>query len=296
MYNLTVGVFGNRLFVNELGKKSTINDLAIHHHADSMHTFTFVAPNSEKVQPLLQALQMTEIPILVLKDLTPQVGEDIVGLSEMNFKHGFTILDNFAIDKYQKLVKDTPLERYEIISANVGDIYERLDKIAVERSSDVLVSIDNFFDVKGVGTVILGIMKSGTVNKYDKLILEPLGKEVVVKGIQIHDKDYDSASDGSRIGFNLKGIEVQEIKRGQVLCKTPCTKVKELPNKIIRNKFYKTEFKDNEQVTVSAGLQCVVGMIKADKIVLDKEMALLKPVLVASTRQENLRIIGKIVI
>ncbi|MFH1420367.1 MAG: EF-Tu/IF-2/RF-3 family GTPase [Candidatus Aenigmatarchaeota archaeon] len=294
MLNLTIGVFGERAFINELGKKSTVNDMSIHHHYDSTHVFTFVASNSDKIQPLMQALQMAEVPILVLRELTPQVGEEIIGLSEMNFEKGFTILDGFPEDKYRNLIKGTSLEKFEIIGKNVGEVYEKLMAVQIKRGTDVIVPIDNFFNVKGIGTVILGVIRSGTVNKYDTLILEPLGKDATIKGIQIQDKDFNIAEPGSRVGFNLKDIDVSDLRRGQILSNKPLTKIAKLPNKILKNKFYKSDVKDNEQVIVSSGLQCAVAVVRGNELTLDKEIVAQKPILVASTKQESLRIIGRV--
>ncbi|MAH42473.1 hypothetical protein CL614_01970 [archaeon] len=293
MKNLTIGVFGNKEFINDLGKKATVNDIAIHHHWDSTHVFTFVAPNSEKIQPLLQSLQMIDIPLLVLTELNPQVGEEIVGINEMGFDKGFVILDGVLEDSYKSMIKDTTLEKFEIIEKDIPNVYEKLMLVDVERGDDVLVPIDNSFAVKGVGTVILGLVKSGIVKKYDKLILEPEEKEVTIKGIQIQDKDFDEAAKGSRVGLNLKDVTIEELRRGQVLSSVSLEKSMKL-GEIKKNTFYTGDVKDNEQVIISSGLQCVTGIKNGNDIDLDRKMVLQQPIIVASTKQENLRIIGKI--
>ena len=293
MKNLTIGVFGNKEFINDLGKKATVNDIAIHHHWDSTHVFTFVAPNSEKIQPLLQTLQMCDLPLLVLSELTPQIGEEIVGINEMAFEKGFVILDGVLEDSYKSMIKDTILEKFEIIEKDVSAIYEKLMLVDIDRGDDVLVPIDNSFAVKGVGTVILGLVKSGIVKKYDKLILEPEEKEVTIKGIQIQDKDFDEAAKGSRVGFNLKDVDIEVLRRGQVLSSISLEKADKLDD-IRKNKFYKGDVKDNEQVIISSGLQCVTGIKQKNSIELDRKIVLQQPIIVASTKQEALRIIGKI--
>ncbi|MFH1106223.1 MAG: elongation factor Tu, partial [Candidatus Aenigmatarchaeota archaeon] len=73
--HLTIGVFGDQTLAQRLGKKGTTNDIAIYNHGDSEGVFTYVCPNSEKIQPLLQALNMADIPILVANDLTKEIGE-----------------------------------------------------------------------------------------------------------------------------------------------------------------------------------------------------------------------------
>ncbi len=122
------------------------------------------------------------------------------------------------------------------------------------------------FDVKSVGTVILGIIKSGTVKKHDKVLVEPLGKEVMIKGIQSQDRDFDSAEAGMRVGLNLKGVEADELK-------------------------------ENDQVFVSSGLQAIAAKVKSvDPLEVETEnpVAYNKDTkfLIASTKQDLPRIIG----
>ncbi len=73
-------------------------------------------------------------------------------------------------------------------------------KLSVDRKEgQVEVPIDNHFNVKGVGTVILGFVTSGKVRLHDDLVVEPLGKKVNIKGIQTHDKDIQEAETGTRV-------------------------------------------------------------------------------------------------
>jgi selenocysteine-specific translation elongation factor len=47
-----------------------------------------------------------------------------------------------------------------------------------------VIPIDHAFDIKGVGMVVLGVVKEGTVRAYDELALTPGGKKILVKSIQ----------------------------------------------------------------------------------------------------------------
>src|SRR5262249_52372976 len=129
------------------------------------------------------------------------------------------------------------------------------------RSGNLFVPIDNYFNVKSVGTVILGLVKSGTVKKHDKLIVEPLGKEVLVKGIQSQDKDFDEAGPGTRVGLNLKGVEADELKRGYVI--GAAQKSKTITLDFVKNKYSKEQLKENDQVFVSTGLLVSTATVKS---------------------------------
>lgn len=252
--HITIGIFGDQELAKKLGKKGTTNDIAIYNHTSSEGVFTYVCPNSEKIQTLLQVLNMIDLPVLVINNLTKEIGEIIVGINEMNFDKGF-IITNMK-DAIQPLIKDTCLEKFDIINEN--DLWPIILKLNIERSKDFLmIPIDNYFNVKGIGTVILGIIKSGIINLHDKVFVEPLEKEVIVKGIQSQDRDIEEADAGMRIGLNLKGVEIDELRRGFVICKDKMEKSSELIIRFNKSRLFKQELKQGMSVLLSVGLQVV---------------------------------------
>jgi selenocysteine-specific translation elongation factor len=251
--HLTIGVFGDQELAKKMGKSDTTNDIAFYNHGSSEGIFTFVCPNSEKIQSLLQVLNIIDLPIIVVKEMTKEIGEVMIAINEMNFSKGFIITE--MKDAISSFIKNTSLEKFEIISEEL--VWPKLLETKIERNDDFLViPVDNCFNVKGVGTVILGIIKSGKINLHEKVMIEPLGKEVVVKGIQSNDKDIEEADAGMRIGLNLKGVEADEIKRGFVICRT-IDKSKEIRVKFSKNKFFKQELTQGMPVLLSVGMQAI---------------------------------------
>ena len=257
--HLTIGVFGDNELAGRLGKKGTVNDIVIFNHSSSEGVMTYVCPNSEKIQPLLQVLNMIDVPILVADKLTKEIGEMIVGLDEMKFENGFIITS--IKEQLEPIIRDTYLSKYEIITEN--NLRSKLLNLKIDRQNDRLIlPIDNYFDVTGVGTIILGIIKSGAIKKYDKVFMEPLGKEVLIKGIQSQDNDLEEVSAGMRVGLNLKGVETDEIRRGFVLCKQ-INKASEFKVRFEKNKFSRQELKEGMNILFCAGLQVVTCSIKS---------------------------------
>jgi selenocysteine-specific translation elongation factor len=294
MLNLTVGVFGDQELAKRLGKKGTTNDIAIYNHASSEGVFTFVCPNSDKIQPLMQALNMIDVPILVANSLTKEIGEMIVGISEMGFEKGFII--STIAESIQPMIKGTPLEKFEM--SNETSIRQKLLDLKIERpTSPLLIPVDNYFNVKGIGTVVLGLVKSGTVRLHDKLMIEPLGREVLIKGIQANDQDIDEAGPGKRVGLNLKGVEADEIKRGNVVCES-MEKSSDLKLKFAKSRYSKEEIKEGINVLLSVGLQVVTCRVEkaGEEIVLkaNSQVAYQKGqrCLVASMAESFPRILG----
>ena len=296
--HLNVGVFGSQELAASLGKKDTVNDIAFYSHSSSEGIFSFIAPASAKIQPFLQVLHMIDFPVLVVKELNKEVGEMIIGIDEMKFERGFIITE--MKDAVLQFIKGTSLEKFEFIEE--AQLRARLLEIKTEvRGEGLYIPVDNYFNVKGIGAVVLAIVKSGTVHLHDKLMLEPLGKEVAIKGVQSHDKDIQEAEAGTRVGLNLKGVEADEIKRGYVLCKS-IDKSSDFRIKFSRSRFFKQEVKAGINVLLSIGLQVVACNIESigDEIVLKAQQPMAyrngERCIVASQNEIMPRIIGSGVI
>jgi elongation factor 1-alpha len=77
--------------------------------------------------------------------------------------------------------------------------------------------VQDVYSITGVGTVPVGRVETGTMKANDKIIVMPSGATGEVKSIETHHQEMPSASAGDNIGFNLRGIEKKDIKRGDVL-------------------------------------------------------------------------------
>jgi selenocysteine-specific translation elongation factor len=82
----------------------------------------------------------------------------------------------------------------------------------------VIIPIDHGFDVKGVGTVVLGVVKQGSVKVYDQLKIMPSGKDIFVKSIQMHEDPVDESNSPARVGLAVKGMTAEQITREDILC------------------------------------------------------------------------------
>ena len=77
--------------------------------------------------------------------------------------------------------------------------------------------VQDVYSITGVGTVPVGRVETGTMKANDKIIVMPSGATGEIKSIETHHQEMQSASAGDNIGFNLRGIEKKDIKRGDVL-------------------------------------------------------------------------------
>ena len=91
-----------------------------------------------------------------------------------------------------------------------------------ERASGLpfLMPVEDVFSITGRGTVATGRVERGTLNLNDEVEITGLTDEprkVVVTGIEMFRKLLDSAEAGDNIGALLRGVQKNEIERGQVL-------------------------------------------------------------------------------
>lgn len=77
--------------------------------------------------------------------------------------------------------------------------------------------IDRVFSLKGIGTVVAGTVSSGKYEIGDSLELLPYRAEVRIRRIQTHSVDVEEVVPGQRASFNLPGVEVERVKRGDTL-------------------------------------------------------------------------------
>jgi elongation factor 1-alpha len=96
------------------------------------------------------------------------------------------------------------------------------------------VPIQDVYSITGVGTVPVGRVETGVLKVGDTLLFEPSGKTGEVKSIEMHHEPIPKAEPGDNIGFNVRGIAKNEIRRGEVagLPSSPPTVVSEFVARI----------------------------------------------------------------
>jgi len=81
----------------------------------------------------------------------------------------------------------------------------------------VRLYVDRAFSLRGIGTVATGTLWSGSVGEGDELRLEPRGRAVRVRSVQVHDRPVERAEAGQRVAVALPGVERHELRRGDAL-------------------------------------------------------------------------------
>jgi selenocysteine-specific translation elongation factor len=263
----------------ELGKKGTATDIAIYDRKTADVIYTWAAPVTfpDKIQSLMQTVNIAEYAILNVTKLDKYLGEQIIALDSVDFKDGF-ILHSYEVDeeKLRTLIKNTSVSHFKFLD-NIDQLKQEISRLESKVcDGPVMIPVDHAFDVKGVGTVVLGVIKQGTVKVYDQLRIMPAGSDIVVKSIQMHDDPVHESKSPARVGLAVKGMTAEQISRGDILCLPNSSYMKAIPaaatmttkttttistgstiptTKFVKNSYYKGDLAENQTYMISVGLQ-----------------------------------------
>ena len=130
-----------------------------------------------------------------------------------------------ARSEIRNLVRHTFLETAPVLAVSaftgegIKELREALVEVALgvpEHGSDIIprLPLDRAFSVSGFGTVATGTLLSGSVRAGENVELQPQGRLVRVRGVQVHQLPREEANAPTRVAVNLAGVEVGEIRRG----------------------------------------------------------------------------------
>lgn len=272
MANLNVAVLGAMDYAKDFGKKGTTSDLTFYNLKRGEDTVTIIEPTRypERLAPLFYAVSLSQKAILIVDKIDPVFGECVVMLQCAGLKNGIVILRNYiSRDQILPLIKGTAIESYEFMEDDKNALREKLLEEAAKIESDCssttgTMPVDHFFNVRGVGTVVLGCVVEGAIKKHDELLVLPGDKTAQVRSIQKHDEDFDCAAVGDRTGMALKGVDVEELDRGTILTNDKSIKsISSLTSKADVVKYWPAPLKEGMVLHLGLWMQFVPARIEA---------------------------------
>jgi selenocysteine-specific elongation factor len=163
----------------------------------------------------------------------PQTHEHLAILRLLGIERGVVALTkvdavavetvDLAEEEARELAPEAAVVR---VSARTGEGLDDL-RIQLGRLADEVVHaradaptrlyVDRSISIPGFGTVVTGTLWSGSISAGDRLRLEPSGRDVRVRSVQVHDRDVERADAGQRVAVSLPGVERDEVARGEAL-------------------------------------------------------------------------------
>lgn len=189
-------------------------------------------PMPQTREHILLARQVGVPSIVVFLNKCDMADEELIELTEMEVRELLT--------KYEFPGDDTPiirgsaLEALECTSTDASDpkytpileLMEAVDTFIPTPPRPVdkpfLLAVEDVFSITGRGTVATGRVERGVVKVGDPVEIVGLQDEprtTVVTGVEMFRKLLDQAEAGDNVGLLLRGIQRNEIERGQVICK-----------------------------------------------------------------------------
>jgi len=217
--NLIVAVPNDLALAQSLGIKGTSNGITFFNNVGNINIVFLVPSINVSYNNLPQVIMLSNIVLLSTKTVDSLLGEILIAC-ELAGKP-VILTDDTDI---HNLTKGLSIPIFVESKVHLLErLYAFSSSLSVEQNYPEVV-LDHAFNIKGIGNVALGIIKKGTVKTYDKLI-HSSGKEVIIKHIQSHDVDIEEATAWTRVGLALKGIESNEIEKGDILSKKEIKRV-----------------------------------------------------------------------
>jgi elongation factor Tu len=169
--------------------------------------------------------------IVALNKVDMMDDEELLELVEMEIRE--------LLDKYNFPGDDTPIIRLSALGALESDstdvtapeydgilkLVDALDEYieVPDRPRDLpfLMPVEDVFSIKGRGTVVTGRVERGVVKPGDEIEVVGIKEthKTTVTGVEMFHKLLDEAEPGDAVGTLLRGVEREDIERGQVLAK-----------------------------------------------------------------------------
>jgi len=164
----------------------------------------------------------------------------VVALNKCDAVSDPELIELVEMEIREKLVKygfeeDTPIIRVSALKALEGDkdaqadIMKLMDAVDTwiptptrELDKPFLMPVEDVFSIKGRGTVVTGRIETGVIKVGEEIEIVGIKATAksVVTGVEMFHQQLEQGQAGDNVGLLLRGIEKDDVQRGQVLAKT----------------------------------------------------------------------------
>ncbi|MGC8497470.1 MAG: EF-Tu/IF-2/RF-3 family GTPase [Thermoplasmata archaeon] len=207
-------------YLDKIAKKGSETDIRYYNRKNDEKVTVFLDPFRfpEKITSLTNPASLADAALLKINTLSKELGEVILALDAFSITEGAVITTPELRDRLQKIFRNTVLEKYKFIENSLAEVLAYLDSIKYEQiDKKGYIVVDQFFTVHGTGTVALGFVKDGYIERHEPLRLYPGQKKTEIRSIQAQDLDIPRAEIGTRVGVALKNLDVEDLTKGSVL-------------------------------------------------------------------------------
>ena len=289
--NILLGIPLDQELAEYIAKKNSVNGMVMYERKVGDKLIIGMAPTNieEKFYALPELLLLADQIVLSTRNVDKLFGEVLIACTLLDKRVILTKdSDVSAMLNGVSLQNSVMAEREELINLITEHPKQSDD------ASPVKVAVDRCFNVKGIGTVALGIVTRGTLKTHDTL-LNDSGKKITVRSIQSQDVDVPEAKQGTRVGLALKGIEADEADKGDIFSMAQIKRAKRVGIEMRASAFANEKMEKGKQYWLASGFSYVRFTVEsiegnALKADLEKPIQLEKGDLVLISRQNAPRI------
>lgn len=206
-----------------LAKKGTESDLTLYNRKQGQDSLTLLFPHRfpESISPMAMAATSAQAGLLQVSELDKAAGEAVLALDAAGLTTGWLHYPYELEERFLAVIKGTALAGWQRLDPEGPDAPALIDQMLSlppeAPTGPTLIEVDHSFPVRGVGTVALGFLRRGTVERHQELFGSAGNKRIKVRSIQVHDDDQPIAVAPSRVGLALKDTKPEDVPRGTVL-------------------------------------------------------------------------------
>ena len=278
---LNVAFIGSESLAKKIAKKGDVRDIESYVYKEErdgeFKIISLLRPlkHPEKIRPLLSVLNVAKAGIIEISKIDSATGEICVSFGCAGINNGLIIINSqdgdwIDPDQVRIILEQSGLRNWKLYEHVPDehiireDLFSLMEKKETEDSS-LILPVDQFFNVKGVGLVAIGYVQSGIVSKHDTIQVLPADENGIVRSLQVMDDDVENAISGDRVGLAIRNLREEALHRGCMIVHAESNVlVKNLSSTFAIDKapFQKRILQVGDVIHAAVDMQFVVGRIK----------------------------------
>jgi len=277
---LNVAFYGSDELASNIAKKGDSRDVVSYVFKETkdekVRILSLLRPlkHPESIRPLLSVLNVSRVGFVEVKQIDASLGEVLVAMKCSEIEVGIAVInpdsgDWVDPDQVRVLFEQAKLN-WNILEEfpEAHEIREELFSLgqSEDESDELVVPLDQKFNVQGIGVVGIGYVQSGNIKKHDQIEIIPGRKPGVVRSLQVMDDDVNEAGSGDRVGVALRGVDEDDIGKGSMIVLKDSDSLVEMSSTISELKeapFQRRRVAIGDIVHASTNMQFKVGRVIA---------------------------------
>lgn len=240
MVVLNIAVIASDELARSIAKAADQRDVHTYVHKengpDGARILSLIRPAKfpERLPPFLNALSTSQAGIIEITAVDATLGEALVAFASAGIQRGLAVINPAEggwvdEDQVKMLFKQAGLGSWTF-EANDGvhlreRMYALMDEIQsvleANANAPLVLPVDQYFNVKGIGLVAIGYVQSGRVNVHDEVMLLPANGTGSAKSLQVMDDDVEVATAGDRVGLALRNAKEEHLTGNTIIVHPP---------------------------------------------------------------------------